>query len=161
MGGLSALCCSKKDKNDDAHNTPSRPAQQRAKNGTQCVPIEVRNGTSSSADVAPDKSAPRDLWKEAFDGLDPSRRQYLPANGPATKDPIQKVIDDTTAKYEEWQKGGLKIHRKTGNDINLRDSAEKIISRAMKFQQIISKGVSFDPTGHGKLQMNLSQRASY
>lgn len=160
MGGLSALCCSKRDKNDDAQDTPSRPAQQRPENGTQNVPIEVRNGTSSSTDVATDKPAQRDLWKEAFDGLDPSRKQYLPANGPATKDPIQQVIDDTTARYEEWQKGGLKIHRKTGNDINLRDSAENIISRAMKFQQIISKAVSFDPTGHGKLQMNMSQRAS-
>lgn len=155
MGGLRALCCSKRDKNDDAQDTPSRPAQQRPENRTLNVPVEVKRGTSST-DLATHKSAQRDLWKEAFHGLDPSRKQYLPANGPATRDPIQKVIDDTTAKYEEWKKGGLRVHRKTGNDINLRDSAEKIISRAMKFQQIVSKGVSFDPTGYGKLQINLS-----
>lgn len=92
--------------------------------------------------------ARRDLWKEAFDSLDPSEQRYVAeSSGVSATAAIQQVIDDTTAKYEQWRKGGLKIRRKDGNDISLRDCSERILGAAMKASEVISTAVSFDPTG--------------
>lgn len=151
MGGLAILCCGRRDENDDSQETPPRPAQQWPEKETQGVPAEVRKGDRSTTD----RPVPRDLWSEAFDNLDSSRKKYLSAKGPTATDAIQKVIDDTTAKYEAWKKGGLRIHRKQGDDINIRDAAENIIAQAMKFREIVTKAVSFDPTKHGKPQASL------
>ncbi|KAJ5710477.1 hypothetical protein N7488_004633 [Penicillium malachiteum] len=97
------------------------------------------------------KVAPRDLWKEAYDQLDPGDRKHVSGNGTAT-DAINGVIDDTTAKYEQWKKGGLRIGQSRDNEINLRETTEKIIRAAMKAQDVISTFVSLDPTGHGGCQ---------
>lgn len=94
---------------------------------------------------------PRNLWKEAYDGLDRSSQDLLPENGKPATDAIQGVIDITTAKYKEFQKGGLRIHRKEKDDINIRDASMKILGAAMKAKDVISTAVSFDPTGHGKI----------
>ncbi|CAG8929162.1 unnamed protein product [Penicillium salamii] len=169
--GLRALCCSKGDKGNDNQESdpPARPSQPRAEKSSQDTPPSVKKDTSLT-DVTPGKPTPeekieapteevqekpiqqkpprRDLWKEAFESLDPSRQQYVASNGVSTTEAIGQVIDGTTAKYEQWQKGGLRIHRKDGDDINLRDCAENILGAAMKFSGLISTAVSFDPTGH-------------
>lgn len=162
MGGLRALCCSKGDKADDCQHPPARPAQQRPEKSTQNAPPNANKETPST-DVTPKNLTPgepaqenlvhqnlipRDLWKEAFENLDPSRQPYVAANGMSCTSAIDQVIQDTTAKYEQWQKGGLRIRRKDGDDINLRDCAERILGAAMKASNIISTAVSFDPTGH-------------
>jgi hypothetical protein len=95
-------------------------------------------------------SPPRNLWKEAYDGLPPQLQKYVPAADIPATDAIQEVVDTTEAKYKEWQKGGLRYHRKSGKDIDIRDASEKIIGMAMKAKDTISTIVSFDPTGHGK-----------
>lgn len=162
MGGLRALCCSKGDKADDSQLPPARPAQPRPEQSAQNEPPSGKKETSSTdgtpGNLTPGEPAqekpvqqnlvPRDLWKEAFDNLDPSRQPYVAANGVSSTSAIDQVIKDTTAKYEQWQKGGLKIRRKDGEDINLRDCAERVLGAAMKASNVISTAVSFDPTGH-------------
>ncbi|KAL4757474.1 uncharacterized protein BDW70DRAFT_171367 [Aspergillus foveolatus] len=158
MGVLRALCCGKGDVKGDGPDTAVRPTQKHPEKGTQSAPPNAKQDTSSdmtgdksSSGMKPpleEKPSPRDLWKEAFDGLDESRKKYVPADGLSTTGAIQGVIDSTTAKYKEWKKGGLKIHQKSGKDINLRDTAEKILGAAMKAKDVISTAVSFDPTGH-------------
>ncbi|KAJ6006711.1 hypothetical protein N7451_004655 [Penicillium sp. IBT 35674x] len=162
MGGLRMLCCTKGDKYDHGQGPPARPAQPRPEKDTQGAPasfkreacsVDVTSGTITpeqpvQGDLIQQTSAQRDLWKEAFDGLDSSQKPYVNPNGLSATAAIDQVIKDTTAKYEQWQKGGLKIRRKDGNDINLRDYAEKILGAAMKASEVISTAVSFDPTGH-------------
>lgn len=82
---------------------------------------------TSSPNVAPEKLTPdgsasekpsqqklnkRDLWKEVFDRLNHSQQQRLAENGVSTTAAINQLIDDATAKFEEWKKGGLQIHQK-------------------------------------------------
>ncbi|KAJ5240462.1 uncharacterized protein N7469_002053 [Penicillium citrinum] len=131
MGGLRALCCSKGDKADESQLPPARLAQLRLEKSTENAPPSAKKETSStdmtpmnltSGEPAQEKSVqqnpvPRDLWKEAFDNLDPSRQPYVAANGMSSTSAIDQVIKDTTAKYEQWQKGGLKIRQKDGDDI--------------------------------------------
>lgn len=170
MGFLRALCCSSADKNDpDDHPTPNRPLHQvrekESQNG-QKAPANGNQGSSSTdvtqgnpeekpmeepAEEPKEKPPPRNLWKEAYDGLDRSSQDLLPADGKPATDAIQGVIDITTAKYKEFQKGGLRIHRKEKDDINIRDASVEILGAAMKAKDVIAKAVSFDPTGHGKI----------
>lgn len=149
MRGLRALCCYKDDQDDDQHTPPNRPVQRLEKT-TQNAPGNIKNETSST-DMTQDKSSSRDLWREAYEKLDPDRKKYVSTDGASSTDAINSVIEETTAKYEQWKKGGLRIHRKGGDDINLRESAERIISAAMTAKDVISTIVSFDPTGHGRL----------
>ncbi|KAJ5352445.1 hypothetical protein N7452_001419 [Penicillium brevicompactum] len=146
--GLLALCCSKGDRDgDDQQASPSRPVQRPTEKATQNTPAPVKDG-ESSASVSQDKSTRRDLWKEAYESLDSDRKKYVSANGVSPIDAINNVIDQTTAKYEQWQNGGLRITRTDGDDFNLRDTAETILNAAMKAKDVISEVVSFDPTGH-------------
>lgn len=165
MGGLSALCCSKGDeKPNDGQETPARPVQQVPNKGTHNVPAKVEvNQNSSSAnlnqekpDPKPDKNpkvkpADRNLWEEAYNRLDPKTQKLIPPRELELESAIDEVIDTTTKKYGEWKKGGLKIRRKSGNDINLRAVSESILGAAQKGKDVISTFVSFDPTGHGRL----------
>lgn len=174
MNCLRALCCSKGDNNDpEGHDAANRPVQMVPEKGSHNGENRSAsvNAGSSSTNVIPAKTekkpkeelldepegkraknpAPRDLWKEAFDGLSPEKQKYIPASKIPATDAIEDVIKTTTQKYEEWQKGGLRVRRKGKEDINLRDVSESIIWGAMKAKDIISTIVSFDPTGHGKL----------
>lgn len=178
MSGLRALCCSKGDRADTQDTQATRPAQPRLAKTTQDVPPTIKQVPSTV--VVPEKEeghekqqeqdkeeqdheqeegkekekletpASRDLWKEAFDSLDPVGQSYLAGSDVPANVAIDRVIQDTTAKYKEWKTGGLKIRRKSGDDINIRDSAERIIGAAQKANGAISTIVSFDPTGHGK-----------
>ncbi|GAQ10062.1 hypothetical protein ALT_7383 [Aspergillus lentulus] len=148
MGSFRALCCSKSDRKNNDQPTPPKPSTQpRPEKQTQKPPANVKVDTSST-DVTQEKPGPRDLWKEAYEGLDPECKKYVARNDSSATDAINGVIQQTTARYEEWKKDGLRIARKDGDEINLRDSAEKIINAAMKANNLISTFVSFDPTGH-------------
>ncbi|CAG7955327.1 unnamed protein product [Penicillium salamii] len=94
-------------------------------------------------DVSPTKEKPGppekpDLWKEAFDSLDEDR-QKLVSQGQtgSTTNAINDVINQTREKYTEWQKGSLKINRKSGDDIDVRDVTEKILTAALQAQKLI------------------------
>ncbi|KAF9892568.1 hypothetical protein FE257_000970 [Aspergillus nanangensis] len=157
MGGFRALCCSKSDRKSDDQPTPSKPSTQpQPEKQTQKAPASVKADTSST-DVTREKPGPRDLWKEAYEGLDPGCKKYVSRDDSSATDAINGVIEQTTARYEEWRKGGLRIPRKDGDEINLRDSAEKIISAAMKAKNLISTFVSFDPTGHASSAWTIVQ----
>ncbi|KAJ6007625.1 hypothetical protein N7540_011601 [Penicillium herquei] len=172
MGGFRMLCCSKGDRNNDDQAAPPTPSvqlvQPRTETKTQKTPENVKpdpivKSDSSSTDVTQAKQSvsqekqnvvqekqkpgPRDLWKEAYEDLDPDSKKYVPASGTSATNAINCVIDETKSRYEEWKNGGLKIEGKNG-EINIRDSAEKIISAALKASDLISTFVSFDPTGH-------------
>ena len=149
MRSLRALCCSKAETRDDGQDTAVRPSQQRPEKETHSVPTNVKKEPIET-NLPPEEPSRRNLWALAFDGLDDSRKKYIPADGLPATDAIQGVIDETTAKYKEWQEKGLTIHRKNGKNINVRDTAEKIMGAAMEAQGAISTLVSFDPTGHGK-----------
>lgn len=148
MGGLRALCCGKGDRRDIDNTPPSRPVQKPLEKTTQPLAGNVHTETVPVKE-ANKETVPRDLWKEAYESLDPDRKKYLSVEKISATEAINGVIADTTAKYEEWTKGGLKIQLKDGSDFNVRDSAEKIISAAMNVSDVITKFVSFDPTGHG------------
>lgn len=157
--GLRALCCSSGDRDDnDGPNLAPRPSQTQLDQPTQKPTANADNepsGTQSPSEKRP--PTPRNLWKEAYDSLDEGRQKYVPATGLPVTDAIQGVIDSTTTNYEKWQKGGLRIHHKDGEDTNLRDWAENILGAAMKAQGIISTVVSFDPTGHGEFQAKFQE----
>ncbi|KAJ5115984.1 hypothetical protein N7456_000332 [Penicillium angulare] len=170
MGGFRVLCCSKGDRNDDDHPAPPTPSvqsvQPRPETKTQKTPENVKadsNGkpvtkVESDSNVQPDssstdvmqekqKTGPRDLWKEAYEDLDDGDKKYVPATGASSQVAVKGVIAETKSRYEEWKNGGLKIGGKNGQ-INIRDSAEKILNAAMKASGVISTIVSFDPIGH-------------
>lgn len=150
MGGLRALCCSKGDRhNDDQDTPPTRPTQRQSEKETQKTPGNVK-GDDSLVDVKQNQSGPRDLWKEAYDQLDADAKKYLRGNRIPATDAINEVIKDTETKRDHWEKGGLRIKRENGDDISLRESADKIIGAATKAKDVISTIVSFDPTGHGR-----------
>jgi hypothetical protein len=110
-----------------------------------------------------DKQVPsthRDLWKSAYDQLDPEERDILSnvqptyqlendgKNRSQTVAIIDGVIQITEEQYKQYQQGGLKIQRSTGEDIDLRKLSRKIINAALSFKDIVNTVVSFDPTHH-------------
>ncbi|KAB8275406.1 hypothetical protein BDV30DRAFT_236772 [Aspergillus minisclerotigenes] len=141
------LCCGKAD-TADGHDAPSQLVEipHKANNKVETAPTP----SSLTTNVAiVEKPAKRDLWREAFESLPDDRKQYLKVNdGCSTVDAIEHVINTTEQKYKDWMEGGLKIRRRDGNDFNVRDSAEKILNCALQAKDLISKAVSFDPTGH-------------
>lgn len=160
------LCCCKGDRNDDDHPAPRthsvKSAQPQPETKTQKTPENVKADAnekpvakvepdSSSTDVTQEKQkpGPRDLWKEAYEALDDGDKKYVPPSGASAQGAIEDVITETKSRYTEWKNGGLKIGGKNGQ-INIRDSAEKILNAAMKTSDVISTIVSFDPTGHGE-----------
>lgn len=150
MAPLRALCCSKGDRDDDQQTPPSRPVQQRPEEQTQERTEIVQNDDTSGVEVIQTKSAPADLWKEAYENLDSDRKKYLPT-GTSTSNAIEIVIKETIAKHEKWKNGGFRVSLKGGGELNVRDSTEKIIKAATKAKTVVSSFASFDPTGHGQL----------
>ncbi|KAB8212095.1 hypothetical protein BDV34DRAFT_219309 [Aspergillus parasiticus] len=141
------LCCGKAD-TADGHDSPSQPVEIPHKPNDEVETIPTPSKVKT--DVARvEKPAKRDLWKEAFESLPDDRRKYLKVkDGCSTVDAIDDVISTTKQKYEDWKNEGLKIRRRDGNDLNVRDSVENILSYALQAKDLISKAVSFDPTGH-------------
>jgi hypothetical protein len=98
----------------------------------------------------------RDLWEEAFQGLDESQKKILKVLRADIKDKqspntriVDEVIKQTKEKYAEYKEGGM-IRRSEGkSDIDVRDKAYKILDSALSFQSLVGAAVKFDPTGHG------------
>ncbi|GLB11572.1 hypothetical protein AtubIFM57258_008442 [Aspergillus tubingensis] len=97
-------------------------------------------------DVTPQRA---NLWEVAGERLDENDRNALGLEPPLLiTDAIEGVIKSTEEKYREYQEGGLKIRKRDGGHINVRDSAKNIILHALQAQDLVTKLVSFDPTGH-------------
>ncbi|QMW39186.1 hypothetical protein G4B11_002466 [Aspergillus flavus] len=141
------LCCGKAD-TADGHDAPSQLVEVPHKANNQ-VATAPKPSTLKTNVAIVEKPAKRDLWKEAFESLPDDRKEYLRVkDGCSTVDAIDDVINTTEQKYKEWKNGGLKIRRRDGNYLDVRDSVENILSYALQAKDLISKAVSFDPTGH-------------
>ncbi|GLA95787.1 hypothetical protein AtubIFM61612_008635 [Aspergillus tubingensis] len=102
----------------------------------------------ASDDVTPQRA---NLWEVAGGKLDENDRKALGLERPLLiTDAIEGVIKSTEEKYREYQEGGLKIRKRDGGHINVRDSAKNIILHALQAQDLVTKLVSFDPTGHAE-----------
>lgn len=157
MGGLRALlCCKDGNPNNDDQDTANRPVKNPGiQNGGQSD--QKPSPSTDTKDEAPEgesekkpqqKPPPRNLWKEAYDSLDRKTQENIPASELPVTDAIEKVIKTTQDKYEEWQKGGLRYHTKSGKEFDIRAASEKIFGYASKAKDVVSTAVSFDPTGH-------------
>ncbi|KAE8332653.1 hypothetical protein BDV39DRAFT_199653 [Aspergillus sergii] len=136
------LCCSKADKEDGDERPPSHRVPAAAPD-TATTPPKL----PAPEDEKP--APPRDLWKEAHDSLGKEKTRYLKIDeNTSTSATIDHVIETTTKKYEEWQKGALKIRGPTGKDIDVRKWTEKILNGAMQSKDLITSLVSYDATGY-------------
>ncbi|KAL3260405.1 hypothetical protein ABHI18_004610 [Aspergillus niger] len=89
------------------------------------------------------------LWEVAGENLDENDRKALGLEDPSPiTDALERVIKTTEEKYREYKEGGLKIRKRDGGHINVRDSAKNIILHALQTQDIVTKLAAFDPTGH-------------
>ncbi|GAB1211518.1 hypothetical protein ATERTT37_000641 [Aspergillus terreus] len=107
---------------------------------------------TSESELQPQGSSPpRDLWKSAFDQLGQEERDALQTSHvpSSTTDALSNVIEATKEKYEEYQeKGGIRVRKSTGEEVNIRKVARRIIDATLSFKEVISAGVACDPTGH-------------
>lgn len=98
-----------------------------------------------------------DLWKSAYNKLEREEQDILsPAQGSAELGKeesssqaghiIDEVIQITEKQYKEYQQGGIKIHRSTGEEIDLRKVSRKILHAALSFKDVITTVMAFDPT---------------
>ncbi|KAE8394364.1 quinon protein alcohol dehydrogenase-like superfamily [Aspergillus alliaceus] len=101
----------------------------------------------------------QDLWQAAYVHLDPDdqhRLSHLHESNVSRSvsresqmvDIVNAVIKTTEKRYDEYQRKGLKIKRSKGADISIRDSALKIVSATLSFQDIIGAVIACDPTGY-------------
>jgi hypothetical protein len=117
--------------------------------------------TQSSMSLTQLKEAPiTDFWQAAFDQLSQEEQNVLhSSNGPASTNGkrtgqqliyvIDNVIECTKQEYKAYQeRGGMKIKRSNGDEIDLRQMSRKILNAALSFKDIIGVGVACDPTGH-------------
>lgn len=104
-------------------------------------------------------AGPQDLWQTAYDQLDENERRILSANQSTvqlnmrnhskTLDMVDMVIRVSEEQYKEYQIGGVKMRLGPGEKhINLRDIAQKILTAALSFKDVISATIALDPTGH-------------
>ena len=137
------LNCTKADR-DDEQPTPPSKAQDRVIN-------KVDSNVSSTRGAKADDPHRENLWEVAGERLDEKCREAL---GLESASPITNTIEDvvktTEHKYREYKEGGLKIRKRDGGHINVRDSAKNIILYALQAQDLVKTLVAFDPTGHGE-----------
>ncbi|CAG8371455.1 unnamed protein product [Penicillium salamii] len=134
------FCCSKGDQSGGESepprptHVPDKPPAKIAGSSANTAAPAIPSPTLSE-EVSPIQEKPKhheksDLWKEAFNS--------------STTDAINDVINQTREKYTEWQKGSLKIKRKSGDDIVVCDVTEKILTAALQAQKLITNMVSTD-----------------
>ncbi|OGM44087.1 NACHT and WD40 domain protein [Aspergillus bombycis] len=140
--------------NADASGAGTAPALGEPENSSQ---NQQGSGTTENSDsVQSDRQC---LWKAAYANLDPEEQRRLTllheSNGAnhanresQMLDIVNSVIETTKKQYDEHQRRGLKIKRSRGDDINIRDSALKIVSATLSFTDIIGAVAAFDPTGY-------------
>ncbi|KAJ5922295.1 hypothetical protein N7516_009998 [Penicillium verrucosum] len=144
------LCCGKGDR-VDGDQVPPRlsPAPSEGEVNSISSPITHSTGVPP---MRKKTAVPRDLWTEAYNSLPEERRNLVPLKGTgSTTDAIDMVIEQTKAKYTEWQESGFKIQRKDEKDIDVRATSEKILDAALQAKALISNLTAFDPTGKGKI----------
>lgn len=129
---------------------------------TPAVPVSVSSSRlSKKTTQLKDTFLQQDLWPSAFDQLHPKEKDNLSQTrvsaSPSNTDNgnlsqttvlIDEVIKITEWRYKEYQQGGIKIKRSTGEDVDLRKLSQKIIDAALSFKDIISTAAGFDPTNH-------------
>ncbi|KAH8430499.1 uncharacterized protein LDX57_008161 [Aspergillus melleus] len=130
----------------ERHNEQSPPVSIKDQDRIETnADVEV----SSKRDAKDDEPSRENLWEVAGKRLDEKDRKALGLEGSfPTTDAIQDVIETTEKKYREYKEGGLKIRKRDGGHINVRDSAKNIILHALEAQDLVKASVSFDPTGH-------------
>ncbi|KNG82737.1 NACHT and WD40 domain protein [Aspergillus nomiae NRRL 13137] len=140
--------------NTDASGAGAYPTIEEPENSSQ---DQRGNDTTESSDSA--QSDRQYLWKAAYANLDPEDQRRLKllheSNGgnhanraSQMVEIVNSVIETTKKQYDEHQRRGLKIKRSSGEDINIRDSALKIVSATLSFSDIIGAVAAFDPTGY-------------
>lgn len=106
-----------------------------------------------------DTSLSEDLWKSAYDELKPEEQVILSTVQVSAESESEEsfsqaghivdgVIQITENQYKEYQQGGIKIHRSTGEVIDIRGVSQKILDAALLFKDVITAVVAFDPTHH-------------
>lgn len=116
---------------------------------------------SSSGSSPPNTQSTNHLWQTAYEKLDKTQQRVLSAvgiaaqpngysygYGPPTRQILDEIIQTTKEEYEEYQAGGWKIRGLKGEDINIRNTSEKIINAASSVKDIVTTVVALDPTGH-------------
>lgn len=108
-------------------------------------------------------TGPKDLWQIAYEKLSNEDQQFLSAyqlssesnqmidygKDTRTLRILEEVIRLTKQQYEDYRNGGFKITRASGKEeINIRDTAHKILDATLSFKDIISAIAAFDPTNH-------------
>ncbi|CAG8910002.1 unnamed protein product [Penicillium egyptiacum] len=153
-----------REKRQHAFHRPKspHPLQTESKAGqTPVNPAPVPTAPVKQRDVV-DSQGPsmhHDLWKSAYDQLYPEERDILSKErvtaqrgnnekNSHTVAVIDGVIQITKEQYKEYQQGGIKIQRSTGEDIDVRKLSRKILNAALSFKDIVNTVVSFDPTHH-------------
>lgn len=148
---------------EKSHNAEQQSSKAEVQSDhTLAVPASVSSSQlSKKTTQLKDTFLPQDLWQSAFDQLDPKEKDNLSqtrvsasltntdkGNLPQTTVIIDEVIKITEKRYKEYQQGGIKIKRSTGEDVDLRKLSQKIIDAALSFKDIISTAANFDPTNH-------------
>ncbi|OQE19034.1 hypothetical protein PENSTE_c016G01255 [Penicillium steckii] len=109
---------------------------------------EPNNDATSTRD-SNTPSSERNLWEVAGERLEEKRRIALDLdNASPVAESIDDVIKTTEEKYREYQEGGLKIRKRGGGQINIRDSATNIISYTLQAKDLVKALTSFDSTGY-------------
>ncbi|KAL4738277.1 WD40 repeat-like protein [Aspergillus similis] len=138
-----------------------QPLQPDGQAGQTLVDFATNSTAPAKQHDAADSQGPsihHDLWKSAYDQLDPEERGILSKvqliylretdgrDRSQTVAVIEGVIQTTEEQYKRYQQGGIKIQKSTGKDIDLRELSRKIINAALSFKDIVNLVVSFDPT---------------
>ena len=148
-------------------NDPKSPAEGNHASEVQMLgPVPVaRPPTVNQVDPPqgnnpPQEKVARGLWSEAFASLSqkdcevlrPAGRDGEPGDAMSKRVAVEKVMELTEAKYEEYCRRGW--HMKKGNtakETNVRIKAKEIMCSVLQFKVIVDAGLKFDPSGYGTL----------
>ncbi|RAK96066.1 uncharacterized protein BO80DRAFT_468932 [Aspergillus ibericus CBS 121593] len=146
--GLSPLTSIEKEKDEDeAHHAQIHHVHSPGRNE-----VELGVKTNSTTKLSPSTSSDtklKDLWKEAFNKLDPESRRWLSTGDPlSTTDAIDQVIKETKEKYTEYKNKELAIRKRDGGQMKVREIAGNMLTWALRAQDAVKAVVAFDPSGH-------------
>lgn len=122
-------------------------------NNENALAAETDIDTTSirDANAAISQKEADNLWEVAGKKLEEKHRIALNLeNAPPVTESIDEVIKTTEEKYREYKEGGLKIRKRGGGHINVRDSAKSIILYTLQAKDLVQTLISFDSTGYGQ-----------
>lgn len=153
------LCARLKSTKPDRHAREKHGDQSQppSTNDDDRIATRTDHSVSSLDEASTDNSPRRNLWEVAGERLDKKHREILAQESasPITN-AIEGVIKTTEEKYREYKEGGLKIRKREGGQIDVRETAKNIILYALQAQELVKALVSFDPTGHGEQSSQLT-----